>query len=187
MEEEEEEEEDKSVKPESNFIQKKTVKPASPMGFKFEKKTPRQQSPTTAPQWQKVSSIQKQKHETSTLAYIYINHIGPKPAGFQHSKPFHTVCGGFQLDETTAMLEKSAAELEDAKKESRSNSDSMKVDLAKQNELQRTKENEIADLKTAVGFPCCTIHCCISASFTQPEHGTRNIGIARAERERSCS
>ena len=104
-----------------------------------------------------------------------------------HSKQFHTVCGGFQLDETTAMLEKSAAELEDAKKESRSNSDSMKVDLAKQNELQRTKENEIADLKTAVGFPCCTIHCCISASFTQPEHGTRNIGIARAERERSCS
>jgi hypothetical protein len=38
-----------------------------------------------------------------------------------------------------------------------SNSDSMKVDLAKQNELQRTKENEIVDLKTAVGFLCCTI------------------------------
>ena len=55
------------------------------------------------------------------------------------------------------MLEKSAAELEDAKKESRSNSDSMKVDLAKQNELQQTKEKEIADLQTAVGSPCCTI------------------------------
>jgi hypothetical protein len=33
----------------------------------------------------------------------------------------------------------------------------MKVDLAKQNELQRTKENEIVDLKIAVGFLCCTI------------------------------
>ena len=85
MEEEEEEEEDKSVKPASNF-QTKTVKPSSPMGFKFEKKTPRRQSPTTAPQWQKVSSIHKHKHETSTLAYIYINHIGPKLAGFQHKK-----------------------------------------------------------------------------------------------------